>query len=101
MDRLADLAKKDKKIHSIREVMQLWFQTADRTLTEKFCTDEFMAIQNEMATAALNYKLRLRDVLAMVYGALDIPTRSEMDDAYRAIHDLKKEVRDLKKRFAV
>lgn len=97
MDRLADLAKKDKKIHSIREVMQLWFQTADRTLTEKFCTDEFMAIQNEMATAALNYKLRLRDVLAMVYGALDIPTRSEMDDAYRAIHDLKKEIRDLKK----
>ena len=77
--------------------MQLWFQTADRTLTEKFCSDEFIAIQNEMASAALNYKLRLRDVLEMVYGALDIPTRSEMDDAYRAIHDLKKEVRDLKK----
>lgn len=97
MERLADLAKKDKKIHSVREVMQLWFQTADRTLTEKFCSDEFIAIQNEMASAALNYKLKLRDVLEMVYSALDIPTRSEMDDAYRAIHDLKKEVRDLKK----
>ncbi|MFO1371090.1 MAG: poly(R)-hydroxyalkanoic acid synthase subunit PhaE [Candidatus Competibacteraceae bacterium] len=97
MERLADLSKKDKKINTVREVMQLWFQTADRTLTERFCSDEFIAIQNDMASAALTYKLRLRDVLDMVYQALDIPTRSEIDDAYRAIHDLKKEVRTLKK----
>jgi hypothetical protein len=36
-------------------------------------------------------------MLEDVFQALDIPTRSEIDDAYKIIHDLKREVRALKK----
>ena len=35
--------------------------------------------------------------MEIVYSAMDIPTRSEIDDTYKIIHDLKKEVRGLKK----
>lgn len=99
MDQLAELAKQEKKIRSIREVTRLWFQTADRTLTQKFCSDEFVALQNDLSSAGMAYRLRLRAVLEMLYHAIDIPTRSEIDQAYRAIHDLKKEVRSLQRQI--
>jgi hypothetical protein len=50
-----------------------------------------------MSQAALTYKLAQREVLEMVFKSLDIPTRTEVDDAYRTLHNLKKEVRELRK----
>jgi t-SNARE complex subunit (syntaxin) len=77
--------------------MKLWFTSADGTLMHVFNSPEFLAIQDEMTTANNEYRIRQRAVLEDIYQALDIPTRSEIDDAYKIIHDLKREVRALKK----
>jgi hypothetical protein len=77
--------------------MKLWFTSADGTLMHVFNSPEFLAIQDEMTTANNEYRIRQRAVLEDLYQQFDIPTRSEIDDAYKIIHDLKREVRALKK----
>jgi class III poly(R)-hydroxyalkanoic acid synthase PhaE subunit len=97
IERLGALKAKGEKITSVRELMKLWFTSADGTLMHVFNSPEFLAIQDEMTTANNEYRIRQRAVLEDIYQALDIPTRSEIDDAYKIIHDLKREVRALKK----
>lgn len=100
VDRLVQLKAKGEKITTVRDLMKLWFTSADGTLMHVFNSAEFLAIQDEMTTANNEYRIRQRAVLEDIYQALDIPTRSEIDDAYKIIHDLKFEVRALKKALA-
>lgn len=97
MEHLAGLAQKGEQITSVRELMRVWVRVADRSFTELYNSEEFTAVQKDMSQAALTYKLAQREVLEMVFKALDIPTRTEVDDAYRTLHHLKKEVRELRK----
>lgn len=97
IERLAQLKAKGEKITSVRDLMKLWFTSADGTLMHVFNSPEFLAIQDEMTTANNEYRIRQRAVLEDIFQALDIPTRTEIDDAYKIIHDLKWEVRALKK----
>ena len=56
-----------------------------------------MEIQEKLTGALMNHKMRQREALEVVYEQLEIPTRSEIDEAYKDIHSLKQEVRALKK----
>lgn len=97
VERLGEMKAKGETINTLRGLMKLWFTTADGTLMHVFNSPEFLAIQNEMTEANNHYRIRQRAVLEDAFHALDIPTRSEIDDAYKIIHDLKVEVRALKK----
>ncbi len=97
IEKLAAMAEKGEKITSVRELNSLWYRTADATLVDTFNGEEFIAIQNELTLAAMAFKRSQRDVTELFLQALDIPTRTEIDDAYKTIHDLKREVRQLKK----
>ena len=97
MEHLATLAGKGEKVTSARELMKTWYSIADRTLMETFNTAEFMEIQEKLTVALMNHKMRQREALEVIYEQLEIPTRSEIDEAYKDIHSLKQEVRVLKK----
>lgn len=97
MEHLAALSEKGEQITTLRGLMKIWFQIADKTLTEEFCSTDFIAVQDEMTDAMMNYKIRQRELVEMALTSLDMPTRTEVDDAYRSIHELKKQVRQLKK----
>jgi len=101
VEKLAALSKKGEKITSVRELSTLWYRTADATLIDTFNSLEFIEIQNEMSSAIMDFKTAQREVLEITLSAFDMPTRSEIDDAYKIIHDLKKEVRQLKRGTAV
>jgi class III poly(R)-hydroxyalkanoic acid synthase PhaE subunit len=97
MEHLAKLAQQGEQITSVRDLMRIWVRIADQVFTEMYNSEDFTAIQRKMSGAALTYKMRQREVLEMVLKSLDIPTRSEVDDAYLSLHNLKKEVRELRK----
>jgi class III poly(R)-hydroxyalkanoic acid synthase PhaE subunit len=97
VEQLGALAEKGEKITSVRDLMRLWFRTADASLLKTFNTKEFIDVQNEFTLAGLNFRIRQRDVLEDILRKLDMPTRSELDETYKVIHELKKEVRALKK----
>ena len=98
MAKLATMSEKGEKITSVRDLMRTWFTTADSTLNEVFTSPEFTAVQGKMTTALMTYKIRQRDAFEVIYAALELPTRSEVDEAYRDIHALKKEIRMLNRK---
>ena len=97
VDHLAKLAQKGEKISSARDLMRTFFSITDKTLLEIFNTKEFLEIQDKLTLALMNHKIARREALEIIYDSLEIPTRSEIDEAYKDIHQLKREVRALRK----
>ena len=87
-------------VQGVRDMVRTWFRIADQTLMHTFSSPEFIAAQNEVAAASMDHKIRQRELLGMFYEALEIPTRSELDDLYRTLHDLKRELRMLRRESA-
>jgi len=97
IEHLVKLGEKGEKVSSPRELMRTWYSIADRTMMEKFNTPEFRGVQDKLTDALMNHKQVQRDALEMVYNQLEIPTRSEIDEAYRDIHAMKREIRALRR----
>jgi class III poly(R)-hydroxyalkanoic acid synthase PhaE subunit len=97
MDELVQMAKEDKEIHSVRELLNLWVRTADKAFTQIFIVPEYATFQREMSATAMEFKIRAREVAEILFKAIDMPTRSELDDAYRTLYEVRKEVKALKK----
>ena len=97
MEKLAELAKEGKNISSVRELNRLWLNVADEIFTDMYASAEYMALQKELSGAGMKYKIEQRQVTEMILESLNVPTRSELDDAYRTLYELRKEVKSLKK----
>nr|VFK29527.1 MAG: poly(R)-hydroxyalkanoic acid synthase, class III, PhaE subunit [Candidatus Kentron sp. MB]VFK33640.1 MAG: poly(R)-hydroxyalkanoic acid synthase, class III, PhaE subunit [Candidatus Kentron sp. MB]VFK76341.1 MAG: poly(R)-hydroxyalkanoic acid synthase, class III, PhaE subunit [Candidatus Kentron sp. MB] len=95
MEKLVELSQKDEQISSVRELMRIWVRITDKKLTQMYVTDEFISVQSELSKASLEGKLAQRAVLEMILTQFDIPTRTELDDAYKTLYNLKKGVKDL------
>nr|VFJ59667.1 MAG: poly(R)-hydroxyalkanoic acid synthase, class III, PhaE subunit [Candidatus Kentron sp. DK] len=96
MEQLVELAKKGEQIQNVRDLIRIWVRTTDKKFTKMYVSEDFIEIQREVSRANLQNKLAQRAVLEMLYKQLDIPTRTELDDAYKTIYNLRKEVRELR-----
>ncbi|HRF74435.1 MAG TPA: poly(R)-hydroxyalkanoic acid synthase subunit PhaE [Accumulibacter sp.] len=97
VEELGKVAAKGDKITAVRQLMSLWYRTADKSLLVTFNKQEFLDTQNEFTKAQHAFKLAQRAVVEDIFRGLDMPTRTELDETYQVIHDLKREVRLLKK----
>jgi len=97
IEHLAKLADKGEKVTSPRDLMRTWYSIADQTLMQKFNTAEFLKIQDKLTDALMDHKKAQREAMEIIYNSLEIPTRSEIDEAYKDIHALKREVRSLRR----
>jgi class III poly(R)-hydroxyalkanoic acid synthase PhaE subunit len=97
MQTLAEKSKKGEKIESIRDLNRLWLDSADDVFTKMYAAEEYLAAQRELSSAGMRYKIMQQDVVEMVLEKLNLPTRSEVDDAYKMLYELRKEVKSLKK----
>ncbi len=97
MEKLAELAKEGKNISSVRELNRLWLNIADEKFTDMYASAEYMELQRDLSCAGMKYKIQQRQVTEMMLESLNIPTRTELDDAYRSLYELRKEVKSLKK----
>ena len=76
--------------------MDLWNNVLDRTLMEFNRSAEFGAMQQRFLHAVTRQRLELRKLAERAAQAVDLPTRTEMDDVYLRLHDLKQEVYGLR-----
>lgn len=97
MTKLVGLAEKGDVIDSMQDLVNLWFETVDEAFTRMYVSEDYLDIQKRLAAAGMTNKMRQQEVLEVILGMFDLPTRSELDDAYRAMNDLRKDVRTLKK----
>lgn len=100
MDRLAKLSAEGESVNSIRALNRIWLETADEAFTDVYSSDKYAEVMRELSSAGMKYKIEQRKVVEMILKAFDIPTRSELDDAYRTLYALRKDVKALKKELA-
>lgn len=94
---VSEKVEKGEEVKSIVALYQEWLNLCDKEYVQLFESDEYSKLMAEVSV--LQLKLRKEIELQMEKSMTGIPvaTRSELDELYKIIYDLKKEVRQLEK----
>jgi len=96
-DRLLVMAENGEKIDNVRDLTLLWTRGAETIFSEAFQGQDYVLAQGKMLNAAMDLRIRQRELMDVFLQSLDLPTRAEMDEAHRRIYELRKEIKILKK----
>lgn len=80
-----------------RELLDLWLATANQSLVEMHRSKEFLDAQRRMTRSSTDYRLAEQEIAEAFCEMHHIPTRTEMDEMQRAVTELRREVRALKR----
>ena len=83
-----------------RAVLDRWLGIANDELIRTQRTDEFLKAQRELLAAGVAYRLKERELVEVWCETHSIPTRTEVDDLHRTVHELRRQVRALNARLA-
>jgi polyhydroxyalkanoate synthase subunit PhaE len=97
MRRLVTLAEKGETVPSVKTLLLLWIEIVDQVFTDVFRSPEYIRIQGRLVNTATTYRLREREIVDAFLKASHLASRSELDEAYRRIYELRKDVKELKK----
>jgi len=101
MDNLAEyIAKKveaGEEVSSMMTVYQEWLNIGDKTFVELFESEEYSKQMAEVNAMQLTLRKDVEKQLEKYMVGIPVATRSEMDELYKTIYDLKKQVRELAK----
>lgn len=105
MDRLADKVatqlSEGKTIDSFVKLYQDWLVTGDEVFTNLFNSDAYSKLMTEVSSLQMKLKKDIDDQMeSMFLVNMPIPTRTEMDEVYKSIYDLKKMYRNLERMWA-
>lgn len=90
-------SEQDDPITSLQELNDTWYAVADGAFSEIFIEEEFVRTQGDLLTATLQLRVKQREIVEIVSKALDIPTRTEVDEAHKSIYTQRKEIKSLRK----
>ncbi len=99
VERLAEKISAGEEIKQYDEFFDVWIDTSEHAYFELFQTDSFSKLQGELLDASLKLRAHFFKVMEMHFTDLPIALRSEMDDLYKTIYDLKKTVRQLERKL--
>ena len=105
-DRLFARTEADQKaITTVRELYDLWVECSEEVYAKNVLTDEYAEMHGEMVNALMALKHQGAQMMDDLAGALNMPTRQEMDTIHlrfqtsrRNNQTLRKEVATLKAR---
>jgi Poly(R)-hydroxyalkanoic acid synthase subunit (PHA_synth_III_E) len=81
---------------SAGDALELWNTVLDRTLMEFNRSSEFADLQQRYLRAGIRQRLETRRYFEMLAKMAESPTRAEMDDVYRRLHELRRDVTALR-----
>ncbi len=84
-------------LESVRELLTLWGETANTVFLEMQRSDAFLASQRELLKASTDLRLAQRSVAEFYSEMFGFPSRAELDDVHKAVTDLRRELRVLKR----
>ncbi|MCX7108802.1 MAG: hypothetical protein NTX45_01490 [Proteobacteria bacterium] len=99
VERLAEKISSGEEIKQFDEFFDIWIDTSEQSYFKLFQTEEFAKLQGELLDTSLNVKAHFFKVMEMHLSDLPIALRSEMDDLYKTVYDLKKTVKKLEKQL--
>ncbi len=101
MDKLAENVigkiQSGEEINSIMALYQEWMNISDKTFVSLFESDEYSKLMAEVSAMQMKLRKDIETQLEKLMVGIPVATRSEMDELYKTIYDLKKQVRQLEK----
>ena len=80
--------------------MNAWLDAANHELLETQRTSEFMDAQKRMIRSSTEIKARQKDLAEAWSEMYQMPTRTEVDDLTKSVHELRRELRKVKRELA-
>jgi poly[(R)-3-hydroxyalkanoate] polymerase subunit PhaE len=96
---IASLAGRGKTITSLRELLTLWTEVADRVMIETFRNERYARAQGRLLNAAMAYRLEEQKAVEALLKMGHLPTRTEMDALAREMVELRRQLRAVTKKF--
>lgn len=95
--RLAELGQRGESIDTMLGLVRLWARTTDEAMHGAMQTPRALQAAAKLLRASAHSRQQQQRLVAIASEALNIPTRAEVDEAYREIQELKRELRRLRK----
>jgi polyhydroxyalkanoate synthesis regulator phasin len=100
MEAISKRIKEGAEIKTYDEFFRLWTEINEDEYFELFKTEEFSNIQGTMLDSALDARRHIHQLMELYLEDYPIALRSEMNDVYKTVHDLRRKVRELDKKIA-
>jgi hypothetical protein len=98
--RLADMAEKGERIDSVLALLRLWALCTEEAVHRLLQSESGLAATAQLSRAGLTYRRKTQHLARIIADGLDMATRRDLDEAFREIQDLKREMRKLRRSAA-
>lgn len=95
--RLAEMAQRGESVDTLLALLRLYAHTVDQAMHAAMQSPPALEASAGLLRAAARLRQQQQRVVAVASEALNMPTRAEVDNAYREIQELKRELRRLRK----
>ncbi|MBF0134404.1 MAG: hypothetical protein HQL75_17685 [Magnetococcales bacterium] len=93
--KLIELGKGEKKIDTLRGAFVLLIDCLEEAHGELVVTDKYLEINAKMVKDMMNFRITIQEITDDMLSAMNIPSRREVDAAYKKIQILKRQVREI------
>jgi class III poly(R)-hydroxyalkanoic acid synthase PhaE subunit len=99
MRRLNERSERGEPLTSLKQLIEAWTDTADDAFNEVFESQRYIDSQARLLNSSMALRRKQQEIVDDLLKGSYIPGRSEVDEAHRSIYELRKEVRELKRRI--
>jgi hypothetical protein len=96
LQHLAGMAERGERVDSVFALLRLWAVKSEEAVHKVLQSGDGLAVTASVARAGLGYRRKIQEVAGIVADGLDMATRRDLDEAFREIQELKREVRKLR-----
>jgi len=94
---LKSMGERGETVDTLLALVRLWSQSIDSAMHVAMQSPKALEASAKLVRAGARSRLQRQRIVAIASESLNIPTRAEVDDAYREIQELKRELRRLRK----
>ena len=95
--RITEYQGKEVTAETLQEFYRTWWTVNEEAYYQMFQSEEFTKLLGDMLHQGLLLRKYFDELTDEVIKFTNLPTKKDMDDVYRAIYELKKEIRKQKK----
>jgi polyhydroxyalkanoate synthase subunit PhaE len=94
--KLAERGEPGKQIESARALFDLWIDSAEEAYAQVALSPEFRQVYGKLVNAQMQLRSGIQREVEQMSSLFGMPTRTEVDGAYRKIAELERSVRKLR-----
>jgi polyhydroxyalkanoate synthase subunit PhaE len=87
-------------IPDAKEALKLWLEVSNQVLLETHRSPKFLDAQRQLLRSGMDFMLAEREFVEALVEPAGLPTRTEIDEVHRSVHELKRRVKTVERACA-